>query len=282
MGLSTIILETGGVFAAAVNQDGFGNIGVNVENFPAIQPVSGAIQLVDGPNATYGAVIQGAAGYAPLVQIKGSATKVVRISRIVNVAGTGSFFIRRYSSAVTIPSGTPIVSPFGVGGDSFLTGNVAQFQYTNSFVVGAPVQFSGLTNLSFLNGLTLVVLPGVGSGEFHVNFTHANVGAAQESGSATFTPQATATTVPAGLADTDDSAATAIITYYAGTGSPVVGTLVSTFSLQSVNEIGFGVRPGTKELVLRGVGDYITIEPLNPVLFPVNNNASLWIEWTEE
>lgn len=45
MSLSTIILESGGVFDSAVNQDGSGNIGVNVENFPATQPVSGTVAI---------------------------------------------------------------------------------------------------------------------------------------------------------------------------------------------------------------------------------------------
>src|SRR5271157_5194568 len=36
MSLSTIILESGGVFAHNTNQDGSGNIGVNVENTPTV------------------------------------------------------------------------------------------------------------------------------------------------------------------------------------------------------------------------------------------------------
>ena len=36
MSLSTIILESGGVFAHNTNQDGSGNIGVNVENTPSV------------------------------------------------------------------------------------------------------------------------------------------------------------------------------------------------------------------------------------------------------
>jgi hypothetical protein len=43
MSLSTIILETGGVFETTVNQDGSGNLGVNVKNFPVIQSVSGTV-----------------------------------------------------------------------------------------------------------------------------------------------------------------------------------------------------------------------------------------------
>lgn len=42
MSLSTIILESGGVFTHNTNQDGSGNIGVNIENTPTVS-ISGGI-----------------------------------------------------------------------------------------------------------------------------------------------------------------------------------------------------------------------------------------------
>jgi hypothetical protein len=44
MSLSTIILEAGGVFAHNTNQDGSGNIGVNVENTPSVS-ISGTVNV---------------------------------------------------------------------------------------------------------------------------------------------------------------------------------------------------------------------------------------------
>lgn len=67
--------------------------------------------------------------------------------------------------------------------NSALTSNVATLTAANSLVVGQYVTFSGLTNLPFLNGKTLIVASR-NSTTFTVAFTHANVGSAAENGTA--------------------------------------------------------------------------------------------------
>lgn len=64
---------------------------------------------------------------------------------------------------------------------SALTTNVATFTVGNTLVVGQYVTFNGLTNLSFLNGLTLKVATRSAT-QFTVAFTHANVASAAETG----------------------------------------------------------------------------------------------------
>lgn len=66
---------------------------------------------------------------------------------------------------------------------SALTTNVVTFTVNNTLVAGQYVTFNGLTNLPFLNGLTLKVAT-VSSTTFTVAFTHANVASASEAGNA--------------------------------------------------------------------------------------------------
>jgi len=70
--------------------------------------------------------------------------------------------------------------------DSWIS-NVGAFTATNTYFVGENLVFSGLTNLSFLNGLTLTVTVASGS-SFSVTsaaVTHGNVSAAADSGTIT-------------------------------------------------------------------------------------------------
>lgn len=64
---------------------------------------------------------------------------------------------------------------------SALTTNIATFTIGNTLVAGQYVTFNGLTNLSFLNGLTLKVATRSAT-QFTVAFTHANVASAAETG----------------------------------------------------------------------------------------------------
>jgi len=66
---------------------------------------------------------------------------------------------------------------------SALTSNVVTFTVNNTLVAGQYVTFNGLTNLPFLNGLTLKVAT-VSATTFTVAFTHANVASAAEAGNA--------------------------------------------------------------------------------------------------
>lgn len=66
---------------------------------------------------------------------------------------------------------------------SSLTSNVATFTVGNTLVAGQYVSFNSLTNLPFLNGLTLIVASRSAT-QFTVAFTHANVASAAETGNA--------------------------------------------------------------------------------------------------
>ena len=66
---------------------------------------------------------------------------------------------------------------------SALTTNVVTFTVNNTLVAGQYVTFNSLTNLPFLNGLTLKVAT-VSSTTFTVAFTYANVASAAETGCA--------------------------------------------------------------------------------------------------
>lgn len=301
MSLSTIILEAGGVFASAVNQDGSGNIGVNVENSPTVSvsgtvavtqsgswsvsvnnfPSSSSAQIVDGPNATYWTVIQGAAGYSPIAQIQGSATKTVKITRMLV---STPFLLKRFSSGVTTPV-TPVVGDITyttVGADG---NNIATVVTSNSvtFPVGASVVFAGLTgDGTYLNGNTYEVDELSSPTQFNFSVVHANYSGA-DTGTATWSPTPISNTASAANSDTNDSSATAAVTYYTGTGNPTLGTLVSTIVLwiNNANVLDFGTHPGTEELTLRGTSDYIVIEPVTPASPPSGGSVSVWIEWTE-
>jgi hypothetical protein len=66
-----------------------------------------------------------------------------------------------------------------------ISSNVVTFQAANNFVPGEQVQISGLTTGTYLNGQTLTVLQaGLSGAQFASNFTHADVGATADSGSA--------------------------------------------------------------------------------------------------
>jgi len=66
---------------------------------------------------------------------------------------------------------------------SALTSNVVTFTVNNTLIANQYVTFNGLTNLPFLNGLTLKVAT-VSATTFTVAFTHANVASAAEAGNA--------------------------------------------------------------------------------------------------
>lgn len=66
---------------------------------------------------------------------------------------------------------------------SALTTNVVTFTAPNTLVANQYVTFNGLTNLPFLNGLTLKVATRSAT-QFTVAFTHANVASAAEAGNA--------------------------------------------------------------------------------------------------
>lgn len=78
--------------------------------------------------------------------------------------------------AYTVPPVWPLTN-------SALTSNVATLTVANTLVVGQYVTFGGLTNLPFLNGLTLIVASRSAT-QFTVAFTHANVSSAVETGNA--------------------------------------------------------------------------------------------------
>jgi hypothetical protein len=66
-----------------------------------------------------------------------------------------------------------------------ISANVVTFQAVNNFVPGEQVQISGLTTGTYLNGQTLTVRQaGLSGTQFEANFTHVDVGATADSGSA--------------------------------------------------------------------------------------------------
>lgn len=84
---------------------------------------------------------------------------------------------------VTIPTYTQ--PPVAVITNSALTSNVVTITAANSLVAGQYVTFSGLTNIPALNGQTLkVISSGLSATAFEVDFTHANVASAAETGDA--------------------------------------------------------------------------------------------------
>lgn len=66
---------------------------------------------------------------------------------------------------------------------SALTSNVVTLTVGNTLIAGQYVTFNGLTNLPFLNGLTLKVATRSAT-QFTVAFTHANVASGAETGNA--------------------------------------------------------------------------------------------------
>jgi hypothetical protein len=70
--------------------------------------------------------------------------------------------------------------------NSVLAANVVTLTAANNFQVGDTVKFAGLTNLSVINGLSLVVASS-STTQFTVPFTHANIGTAADAGTATKT-----------------------------------------------------------------------------------------------
>lgn len=100
---------------------------------------------------------------------------------------------------------TDIAAPFGActpgtcGAAASITSfsiasNVVTFQAANNFLAGEQVQISGLGVGTYLNGQTLTVLAtGLSASQFECNFTHANVGATTDSGTAVGVPSATIT-----------------------------------------------------------------------------------------
>ena len=85
-------------------------------------------------------------------------------------------------ASVTIPTYTQ-PSVFKIT-TSALTSNVVTITATHNLVAGQFVTFYGLTNCSFLNGLTLQVASVSTTVSFTVAFTHANVASAAETGTA--------------------------------------------------------------------------------------------------
>jgi len=84
--------------------------------------------------------------------------------------------VNQFSAGITVPA---VYSPRL----SALTTNVVTFTVNNTLIAGQYVTFNSLTNLPFLNGLTLKVAT-VSSTTFTVAFTHANVASAAEAGNA--------------------------------------------------------------------------------------------------
>lgn len=78
----------------------------------------------------------------------------------------------------TQPTALPITN-------SALTSNVATITATNALTAGQYVTLNGLTNIPALNGQTLIVQSaGLSTSQFEVDFTHANVTSAAETGNA--------------------------------------------------------------------------------------------------
>lgn len=67
-----------------------------------------------------------------------------------------------------------------------ISGNVVTFQAANSFTAGQRITISGLTAGSFLDGVTLTVLPtGLSASQFECYFTNADVASTSDAGTAT-------------------------------------------------------------------------------------------------
>lgn len=91
---------------------------------------------------------------------------------------------------------TDIAAPFGACSGSncssafpitsfSISSNVVTIQAVNNFVAGEQVQISGLSTGTYLNGQTLTVLAtGLSGTQFSASFTHANVAATTDSGTA--------------------------------------------------------------------------------------------------
>jgi hypothetical protein len=82
------------------------------------------------------------------------------------------------------PAGYTFPAVFNIT-NSVLATNVVTITAVNTLVAGQFVTFSGLTNIPALNGLTLqVISTGLSGTAFEVDFTHANVATAAETGQA--------------------------------------------------------------------------------------------------
>jgi YVTN family beta-propeller protein len=70
-----------------------------------------------------------------------------------------------------------------------IASNVVTFAAANSFVAGQKVAITGLTTGTYLNGLTLTVLPaGLSASQFECYFSHADVTSTSDAGTATPAP----------------------------------------------------------------------------------------------
>jgi DNA-binding beta-propeller fold protein YncE len=150
---------------------------------------------------------------------------------------------------------TDITAPFGActGGNcssaapitSFsITSNVVTFQAVNNFVAGQQVQISGLTTGTYLNGQTLTVLAtGLSGNQFQAVFTHSDVTATTDSGTALGLQVATITSF---------SINSNVITFQA-TNTFTAGTRVSISGLTSTAATNAGLDTQTLTVIATGL-----------------------------
>ena len=146
---------------------------------PAGNPIEFVHRISDGNGGTASVTIDGSAPGANST-ISGFAAG----SAVIKTFAQGNSDTYALVSYPTTATGAACVSA-----TSSLTSNVATITCSSAFTgsVNQAVSFLGLTNLSFLNGLSLVV-QSVSGTSFTVNFTHANVTSASEPSYSTATP----------------------------------------------------------------------------------------------
>jgi len=88
--------------------------------------------------------------------------------------------------ALSVPVAYQTEAPVSIAAYS-ISSNIAAFAATNSLSADQVVALSAFPTSTFFNGQTATVLStGLSGSQFEVSFTHANVGATTESGTATF------------------------------------------------------------------------------------------------
>jgi hypothetical protein len=191
---------------------------------PAGNPIELVHRIMDGNGGTASVTIDGSAPSSNST-INGFASGLT--IKTFSQGNNDTYALVSYPTTATGAAFVPA--------SSSLTSNVATIvcPSTCTTVANQAVSFLNMTNLAFLNGLTLIVQSSSGTG-FTVNFTHANVTSAAEATYASVIPghalQVTVSSTPTDVSVTNVAVAT--------TGSG--GTLATTVTLTATNTLTVG------------------------------------------
>lgn len=179
---------------------------------PAGLPIYLVQRIMDGNAGTATVTIDGSAPGANATILGNAAS-----SAVIKTPAQGNsdvLALVRYPTTATVAAATIT--------NVALTSNVVTLTATNSFTANQAVTLTGLTTATFLNGQT-AILQSVSGSQFTINFTHANVTSAAETGTA----------VPghAFKITVSSTPNNCTITNIAITSNAVTGTCTNTFSI---------------------------------------------------